>query len=1111
MTMIMKKTALLIVALMCAGMLFAQGKNDPKPGAASPQSEARLMRFPALYGNQVVFTYAGDLYTVSRSGGMARKLTNDENGYEMFARFSPDGKKIAFTGQYDGNTEVFVIPSEGGIPQRLTYTATLNRDDISDRMGPNNIVMTWRDDNSIVFRSRKQTFNDFKGQLFVASLKGGLPEELPLPVGGFCSYSPDKSKMAYNRVFREFRTWKYYRGGMADDIWIYDFKSKQIENITNNPAQDIFPMWAGDKVYFCSDRDRTMNLFCYDLKTKETKKVTDFTLYDIKFPSLGNNAIVFENGGYIYVFDLATQKYEKLAITIADDFITGRSQMKDASRFINSWSIAPDGKRLAFDGRGDVFTVPAKTGITKNLTSTSGVHERDVAWSPDGQFIAYISDKTGEDEIYIQKQDGSEPAIQVTKNADTYKYGPLWSPDSKKLLWSDKMLRLQYAEIDSKAVTVVDQAQDGEFFSFCWSPDSKWISYSRPEHGSVSRIWVYEVSSKDKHPVTDTWYEASEPVFSSDGKYLFFSSDRDFNPTYSRTEWNHSYSDMTKVYFITLQKSTPSPFAPENDEVAVKKEDKAASDDKGDKKDGKKEEKKDEKKKDEGKVDVKIDFDGIIDRIIVLPIEAGNYYALNTYDDNVYYIKGGRGQRPSMYVFNLKEKKESNVGDYNNFDISADGKKMVVSSNGKFGVIDLPRGKSEVRDWVDLSNMKVMVDLKAEWNQIYNESWRQMKYFFYDPHMHGLNWDAIHDKYQPLAGSVNNRNDLNYIIGEMIGELSIGHSYVGGGDKPEPKRIKQGLLGARLSHDPSGYYKIEKILAGENWTRENRSPLTEVGVDVKEGDYIIAVNGKSTKDMPDIYESLVNTAGIQVELTVNSTASESGTRKTIVIPTDDEAGLYYYNWVMANTKKVSDATNGEVGYIHIPDMGVEGLNEFVKHFYPQMNKRALIIDDRGNGGGNVSPMIIERLNRSMTMIEMSRNTRAYPGRLEMQWGPKCILIDQYSASDGDLFPYQFKKMKIGKAIGLRTWGGVVGIRGTLPFIDGGSLMRPEFAPYDNEGKNWIIEGHGVDPDIVVDNDPAKEYAGEDQQLNRAIEQMKEELKSWPSKLPDMPPFPDKSK
>jgi len=1093
----MKRLLLLFFTMLSLGGLFAQ-------------DEARLLRFPAINGNQIVFTYAGDLYTVDKAGGLASKLTNDESGYEMFARFSPDGKHIAFTGQYDGNTEVYLIPSEGGIPKRLTYTATLGRDDIADRMGPNNIVMTWRDNENIVFRSRKQTFNDFKGQLFLANVNGGLPEELPLPSGGFCSYSPDKSKLAYNRVFREFRTWKHYKGGMADDIRIYDFKTKQTENITDNQSQDIFPMWSGDKIFFVSERERPVNLYCYDLNTRETKKVTDFKEFDIKFPSMGGNSIVFENGGFIYLFDIATQKSQKVTIRIANDFITGRDLLKDASKFINSFSLAPDGKRVAFDARGSIWSVPAKTGITKRLTQDSGVHDRDVAWSPDGQYIAFISDRTGEDEIWLVKQDGSSEPVQITKNGDTYKYSVIWSPDSKKLLWSDKLLRLYYVDIDSKAITLADQAKSWEFREYAWSPDSKWITYIFPERRSVSKLFIYELASKNKYPVTDGWYDASSPAFSSDGKYLFFASNRDFNPTYSWTEWNHAYTDMSRVYFVTLAKDTPNPFAPENDEVSVKKEEKPATDGKVESKDVKKDGKEEgDVKKD---ISVKVDADGIIGRILALPIEASNYWGISAVGDNVYYVKGGRNDKPCLMTFNLKDKKETNLGEYGTYEISADTKKMLVAGMGKYGVIDLPKGgKIEVKDWVDVSNMKLMVDLKAEWNQIYQEAWRQMKYFFYAPNMHGLNWASVRDKYEPLLPYVNNRTDLSYILGEMVGELSTGHTYVEGGDKPAPKRINMGLLGAKISRDASGYYRIKEILKGENWTKNVRSPLTEVGVDVKDGDFIIAIDGKSTKEMNDIYESLINKAGTQVELTVNGTPSETGSRKSIVIPVDDEASLYYYTWVQENIRKVSEATNGEVGYIHIPDMGVEGLNEFVKYFYPQLTKRALIIDDRGNGGGNVSPMIIERLAREMTMIGMSRNTEAAPGRLEMQWGPKCILIDQYSASDGDLFPYQFKKLKIGKAIGVRTWGGVVGIRGSLPFVDGSSLRKPEFAPYDTEGKNWIIEGYGVDPDIRVENDPAKEYAGEDEQLNKAIELMKEELKNWPKELPPIPPYPDKSK
>jgi tricorn protease len=1078
----MKKILSLAVFLLLLSTNFIQA-----------QEEARLLRFPTIHGNNVVFSYAGDLYTVSSNGGTARKLTNN-TGYEMFAKFSPDGRNIAFTAQYDGNTEVYLIPSNGGVPKRLTYTATLNRDDVSDRMGPNNIVMGWRGNDKIIFRSRWTEFNDFKGQLYEVSVHGGMAEQLPLPYGGFCSFSPDLEQLAYNRVFREFRTWKRYRGGQADDVWIYDFKTKQIKNITNNPAQDIIPMWHKEMIYFLSDRDSRMNLFSYNLTTNETRKMTDFKDYDIKFPSIGDNAIVFENGGYLYRYDINSDKAEKITIYLNEDFDIGRGGYIDVSKNISNFEISPDGNRALFGARGEIFTVPFKNGNTRNLTNTSGVHERNSKWSPDGKWISYISDVSGEDQIYIVSQDGKSDPVQITDNEGVYKYQPLWSPDSKKIMWSDREQRLQYVDIDSKRITIIDESKVWEINDFSWSPDSKWAAYTRSEEDFMSRIYLYSLDNKSTHPVTDGWYSSSNPVFSSNGKYLFIVSNRDFTPRYSWSEWNHIYQDMAKIYLITLAKETKSPFEPKSDEVIIKSET---------------EDKKDEKK--EGN-DVTADVEGIESRIVELPIQASGYFNLASTGDILYYMRNGStDQKSKLLMYDLAKQKETELGEINGYEISADKKKMLVGQNGNYAVIDLPNSKIEIKEKLNLSDMKIKLDRKAEWTQIFNESWRQMRDFFYAPNMHGVDWPKVKENYQPLVKHVNHRADLTYIIGEMIGELNAGHAYVGGGDYPKADRIKQGLLGAKVVKDPSGYFKINKILKGQNWTKNARSPLTEIGVVVNEGDYIIAVNGKSTKEMNNIYEELFGTADKQVTLTVNSSPSENGSRETVVVPTADEQDLYYLNWVEGNIAKVNEASDGKVGYIHIPDMGPGGLNQFVKYFYPQLKKQALIIDVRGNGGGNVSPMIIERLQRQAAMIDIARNGMPGYNPGGMHVGPKAALLDEFSASDGDIFPYRFKHYKLGKLIGKRSWGGVVGIRGSLPFVDGGFLNRPEFSRFNIEGNEWVMEGYGVDPDIFVDNDPASEFEGNDQQLNKAIEVVLEELKNNPQTLPVVPPYPDKSK
>jgi tricorn protease len=964
--------------------------------------------------------------------------------------------------------------------------------------------MGWTPDGRyVVFRSRMHSFNDFIGQLYKVPVGGGLAEELPLPRGGFCSFSPDGKRIAYNRVFREFRTWKRYRGGMADDVWLHDFTTKKTVNLTNDPAQDVFPMWHKEKIYFLSDRGPAgrMNLYVTDSEGGKARQLTHFKDFDVKFPSLGDKAIVFEDGGWIYKFDLESEKAKKVRIRILEDRAVARTKLHDASKEVTNYEISHDGKRALFGARGEVFTVPAKTGPTRNLTNTPGVHERNSKWSPDGKHIAFVSDASGEDEIYLTSPDGGGKPVQLTTKGDTYKYEIVWSPDSKKILWTDKKLRICYVDVETKKVTQAAKAKMWEVHDAVWSPDSKWIAYSQQEPEALARVYLYSLATRKNTPVSEERHAAGQPAFSGDGKYLFFVSARDFNPIFSSTEWNHAYRDMSRIYVSLLAKATPSPFRPRGEdddkEAAKPGPDKPGSGNPG-----------------SGKAaappEVKVDLEGIEERILRLPVKAANYRNLQSVGSSVYYLRQGSGDsKPALQVYDLATRKETALGSVAGFEISADGKKMLVSQDGKYGIIDLPKGKLTVGEPLNLSGMEMRLDRSAEWKQIFNECWRQMRDFFYDPDMHGVDWKEMRQRYAPLVPHVSHRADLTYVIGEMIGELNAGHAYVGGGDMPRPARVPLGLLGAKLRKDPkTGYVQIVKVLKGNRWDPKLHSPLNALGVEAKDGEWIIEIDGRSTKEMTNVYEALVNKVGKQVALKLNGEPQEKGARKVTAVPIGAEGDLYYHDWVEGNLAKVAKATNGKVGYLHVPDMLANGLNQFAKYFYPQTRKKALIIDMRGNGGGNVSPMLIERLRREIAMVTIARNSIPRTDPREMLYGPMTCLLNEFSASDGDLFPYRFKTHKMGKLIGKRSWGGVVGIRGTLPLLDGGYLNRPEFSRYDVEGRKWVIEGYGVDPDIVVDNDPAREYAGGDDQLERAIDEMLKELKNGGERrLPSPPPTP----
>ena len=1042
--------------------------------------EARLLRFPATNGSDIVFSYAGDLYKVSVRGGEAKRLTSHV-GYEMFPRFSPDGKTIAFTGQYDGNTEVYTIPADGGEPLRVTYTATNQRDDVGDRMGPNNIVTAWTADGAkIVYRNR--IGSGFGGKLYTVAKEGGLSEVIPLPEGGFCSFSPDGKRLAYNRVMREFRTWKYYQGGMADDVWIYDAGKKTVENITNNRAQDIFPMWVGDEIYFLSDRDRTMNLFVYDTKTKTTSKVTDFTEYDIKFPSTNGQLIVFENAGYIYRFDPAAKKAEKVSITLTSDHLYARSEIKDGGRYMRGASLSPDGKRVVVTARGEIFNLPVEKGVTKNIVRTPGAHERSATWSPDGKHIAYISDATGETELYMQPAEGGE-AVQLTKNNDTYIRNFEWSPDSKSIVYTDRKNRINLLNVATKQVTEVLRDPKKEPYEVTFSPDSKWLAYTRMADNEYDIIYLYRIDDKKEFQVTDRWYDSGSPTFSTDGKYLVFTSMRDFNPTYGSKEWNHVYGYSNGVYLALLTKDTPSPFLTKDDGSKAEPKKVEINVEEGKKKET------DEKKKPEG-VTVKVDADGLSDRIVKVPLPQGYHGNLYSDGQKVYYSRNN-----STYVYDLNKQKEETVAEGARMWVEPGGKKAGFFKNKQLFVKDIPAGRVDLKDPVNFSDMKMTIDYAKEWAQIFDEAWRAFRDGFYLENMHGVDWKAMKKKYGVLLPYVKNRQDLTYLIGEMIGELNCGHAYVNTGETNRPQRIKTGLLGAEISRDKSGFFRLEKILPGESWSPALRSPLTEPGIEAQVGDFIVAIDGVPTNTVNDLYALLVGKAGVPTELSLNGKAQLNGARKVVIRPLEEEYSLYHYQWVKNNIEKVDKASGGKIGYIYIPDMGVDGLNEFAKYFYPQLDKEGLIIDDRANGGGNVSPMILERLAREpyrMTMRRGSTRNGTVPDAVLV--GPKVCLINKYSASDGDLFPWGFRALKLGKLIGTRTWGGIVGITASLPFIDGTDVRVPFFTSYDMNG-NWMVENEGVEPDILIDNDPVKEWNGEDEQLNRAIEEVMKELKN----------------
>ncbi|MCK4224410.1 MAG: PD40 domain-containing protein [candidate division Zixibacteria bacterium] len=906
--------------------------------------ECRLMRFPDIHQDKIVFVYAGDLWLVPSEGGIARRLTT-HIGLELFPKFSPDGRFIAFTGDYDGNADVYVIPTEGGEPRRLTYHP-------GARQSPGGVkiddwVVDWYPDGkAILFRSTRESFPTSK--LFNISIEGGFPQALKLPEAGLASFSPDGKKIAYNRRSREFRTWKRYKGGTAQDIWIYDLKTDAVQRITEWEGTDNFPLWSGDRIYFTSDRDHTLNIYCYDLMTKNTRKITNHEEYDVKWPSLGPDAIVYENGGYLYILDLVGEKARKISVEIPAERILTRPNWEKVSDLIIDFSLSPSAKRALFSARGEVFTVPEEKGEVRNITQTPTIREIYSTWSPDGKWIAYLSDRTGEYELYIRAQDGTGEEKRITTDGNCYRFPPVWSPDSKKLLYSDKKLRLYYTDIDEREPVLVDRAEVSEIHDYAWSSDSKWVTYSKNNPAYFASIYLYSLNKKKVYQITGDLTDDFYPVFDPEGKYLYFVSARSFHPTFSDFEHTYVYRNTRNIYLVTLQADSLSPFAPESDEEEGEEEKDKEKEDKDEEKDKKKDE--DEDEEEEKPKDIQIDLEGIDQRIVGVPIKSGNYAGLTAAEGKIFYLSRPAIYEPAsdskpqneLHMYDIKEREDETIlSGINNYDISHNGEKTIYKSGNTYGIIDAKSGKNKVGDGkINTGGMEMKVDPRGEWEQMFNEAWRLERDFFYDPNMHGVDWKMMKKRYGELLPHVAHRWDLTYLIGELIGELCCSHTYVYRGKMPKTEHVDIGLLGADLEPDrKGGFYRFKKIYKGENWKEDRRAPLTEPGVDVKEGDYLIAVNGQEVNYPDNPYSFFEKTVDKQVQIKVNDKPSADGAREVTVKPTGSEYMLRYLDWVETRRRLVDEATDGRVGYIHVPNTQPSlAMNEFSRSFFAQVRK-----------------------------------------------------------------------------------------------------------------------------------------------------------------------------
>jgi tricorn protease len=1066
----------LIVSLMIVSIVTSSFADGP----------SKLLRSPTISESHIAFEYANDIWIANRDGSNARRLTIHE-GMEYSPSFSPDGKLLAFTAQYDGNTDVYIVSIDGGAPKRLTFHPAGDG------------VLGWSPDGEVLFRSNRTSTTRRYGKIFKVSVDGGFPEELIIPRASRFSISEDGKYYAYTFSNDPFNTWKHYRGGQTPEVWIFDVATNEIVTVPRDNSNDTYPVFIGDKVYFMSDRNYTMNIFEYDMLSKEVKQITFHDDYDVRSLKANAGVLVYAQAEVIHVFDPATGESNVIDVYINPDLPETRPRFVNVSDDSRYYDISPTGVRGVFTARGDVFTVPADKGETRNLTQTDDVHERYPAWSPNGDKIAYLSDASGEYELHIIDQLGKEEAEVYSLGEDNYYFHPIWSPDGEKLIIKPRGIKFYYLDLKTKKMNLVD---DDAYFSLSsdpWSADNRWITYTKELPNHFDAVMIYDLETGEKHQVTDGMSHAISPVFSRCGSYLYFAASTDWGTHVSGLDmasYERPYS--FDLYLAVLDAEADSPFAPESDEEEVEEED--------DKEEDSDDEESDEDE-DEG-IKVKIDFDGLDQRILALDTDDGKFGNLQTAEGYLFYEDFSDDNKLQRYDITENES-ETFISDLRGYEVSGDGNKLIYNSGGSHTIVGVSDSPDPSGDDLSTSDMRCYVDPRKEWTQILKEVWRLNRDFFYDPDMHGADWDSIYEKYSQFVKYIGHRDDLNYLIGEMDGELVIGHSYRGGGDMPSADNVNVGLLGANYVID-KGRYKFSKIFSGLNWNPSLTAPLTQPGFDVNEGDYLLSVNGiELTADM-NIFELFHNTRGKQTTLTINDKPSMKNAHEVIVEPIRSEGGLRLRDWVEGNRKKVDEATDGRAAYIYLPNTAFAGYTYFNRYYFSQLDKQSVIIDERFNGGGSVADYMLDMLDRELLSWWGGRDGKYSSTPYSAIYGPKVMIINEAAGSGGDALPGFFKRRGLGKLVGKRTWGGLVGISGLPNLLDGGYVTVPSFGVISPDGR-WEIENEGITPDYDVTMTPKDVIAGRDPQLEKAIEVILEELENYEVPVPNVDPFPTRAK